>query len=502
MTDALSILLRQAGLPASSDCLACEVCCRFPEAASPLAPFFCDDEISRAGTAGLGRNVFPPGTYGPGHAIILRRERSAFVCPALDVSSHACTIYAERPLDCRLYPFMLMYTPGGDGVVLGLDTYCPVMARHTDHAASAEGTGTGFAADVASLAAQLDGPLREAIVQRRGMVSDWKEHVRPLKTLPALSRALCGTDLGLARLVPSAQPALRPFFEAQEGRLCTHAFAALALWDGVFDLYWKVCGERLLIFAEGDGDCFLLTVPLGAGDAAGPAEEALYVMKQRCPGAPSPRLQDVDEPTRQLLVDDGWRVRDATVEYVYRRADLAGLRGNRYEKKRQMCNRFERERAWQWRAFSSDDFPAAVALHGQWLARRRERFPDPFYVAQAEVSFRCAYRALRAADALGLTVRVLWADDRLAGFTAGCPLHDGETFAVLFEVADLAVKGAAQFMSRRLCGELDGFPFINAGSASGLPNLARVKESYRPAHRLGAYVLVREAVEHERGPGP
>jgi hypothetical protein len=78
---------------------------------------------------------------------------------------------------------------------------------------------------------------------------------------------------------------------------------------------------------------------------------------------------------------------------------------------------------------------------------------------------------------------------RMAGFTAGCPLHDGRTFHVLFEISDLAVKGAAQFLFRELCREARTFEWINAGSASGLDNLARVKESYRPSARLAAHTL-------------
>jgi hypothetical protein len=78
----------------------------------------------------------------------------------------------------------------------------------------------------------------------------------------------------------------------------------------------------------------------------------------------------------------------------------------------------------------------------------------------------------------------------MAGFTVGCPLHDGRTFHVMFEVSDLSVKGAAQYMFRELCREMQPFDRINAGSASDLDNLARVKESYRPAERLPSHTLV------------
>jgi hypothetical protein len=131
-----------------------------------------------------------------------------------------------------------------------------------------------------------------------------------------------------------------------------------------------------------------------------------------------------------------------------------------------------------------------MALYSSWLKERTAAHPGEVYAAQAEASWRALYRALRDAEALQLVARALDADGRMAGFTVGCPLHDGRTFHVMFEVSDLSVKGAAQFMFRELCREVQSFERINAGSASDLDNLARVKESYRPSERLPAHTLV------------
>jgi hypothetical protein len=141
-----------------------------------------------------------------------------------------------------------------------------------------------------------------------------------------------------------------------------------------------------------------------------------------------------------------------------------------------------------------------MALYSNWLKQRTAAHPGEVYAAQAEASWRALYRALRDTEALQLTARVLEADGKMAGFTVGCPLHDGGpalrslgeggTFHVMFEVSNLTVKGAAQYMFRELCREMKLFDRINAGSASDLDNLARVKESYRPSERLSAQTLV------------
>ena len=153
-----------------------------------------------------------------------------------------------------------------------------------------------------------------------------------------------------------------------------------------------------------------------------------------------------------------------------------------------------------------------MALYDAWLKARTGSRADEVYTAQAEASWRAVYRGLKDAEALQLAVRVLETEGRTAGFTAGCPLHDGKlvrrsgatakrggfggqvseggTFHVLFEISDLSIKGAAQFMFRQLCREMQSFETINAGGASGLDNLARVKESYRPSARLPSHTLV------------
>lgn len=482
MSETVNGIIEQSGRLRASECLACDVCCRFPKADSLLAPFFSHEERVRAAAAGMPGNAFLPGRYGVGGQALLCAAERGFLCPGFNAAMNGCKIYAERPLDCRLYPFMLMYEAGGGGVWLGVDEYCPVMTARREEA--------HFRVCVERLAEQLDGPLVGEVVARSGIVSDWPEHVKPLRRLGRLSAALCGTRLGLARLAPSARAQVEPFFEAHGSGLLAHTFASVAAWGDVFSLYWKVCNERLLIFAEGDGDCFLIVPPLGRGDVRQPAAEALRIMRALCPHGASPRIQEADENIRAALAGNSWRVRETAVEYTYLRKELAELRGQRYEKKRQMCNRFEHDRAWVWRPYVSEDFPVVTTLYRRWLDQRLRAYPEEFFHAQAEASFRAVTRALRVADALGLTARVLEADGSIAGLTAGMGLHDRRSLGILFEVTDLSVRGAAQFIFREFCREMTSFEYVNAGGASGLESLAQTKQSYRPFHLVASSVLM------------
>ena len=62
---------------------------------------------------------------------------------------------------------------------------------------------------------------------------------------------------------------------------------------------------------------------------------------------------------------------------------------------------------------------------------------------------------------------------------------------VLFEVADLKLKGISQYIFRELAKEMN-YKYINIMDDSGLDNLKRVKLSYRPYRMIENFVVSRE----------
>lgn len=97
-----------------------------------MAPYFTSEEQKRAvrqkgGAGGLSFRPegkinlvpFPAHIDSPGH-------QAGSICPAFDPETHFCGIYAERPLDCRLYPFLLIKKE--ENVILATDTKCPFIS--------------------------------------------------------------------------------------------------------------------------------------------------------------------------------------------------------------------------------------------------------------------------------------------------------------------------------------------------------------------------------------
>jgi Fe-S-cluster containining protein len=111
-------------------CLACTGCCRYPVARSAWSPLFLYKEI----VALTEENVVPSCLFAeanarPGRAarICLVEQPSGFVCPCLEVPTNMCRIYGHRPLDCRLYPFLLARK--GNQSYLAVDKKCPYARK-------------------------------------------------------------------------------------------------------------------------------------------------------------------------------------------------------------------------------------------------------------------------------------------------------------------------------------------------------------------------------------
>ncbi|MCG9127921.1 YkgJ family cysteine cluster protein [Candidatus Poribacteria bacterium] len=111
-------------------CLSCDVCCRFLESDSPLAPIFTKQETQKAITLGADPSLFQPMQDGNSSQITLKPYKDYYICPFFKPETSECLIYNNRPLDCQLYPFALMYTEDKSQIVLGIDMLCPYSEEH------------------------------------------------------------------------------------------------------------------------------------------------------------------------------------------------------------------------------------------------------------------------------------------------------------------------------------------------------------------------------------
>ena len=158
-------------------CLACDVCCRFPERESFLRPYFTAEETARAIAFGASPESFPQPAGGR-IRLAPHPDGEGFICPCFDHRTQECAIYPVRPLDCRLYPLSLMRDEAGRALVLGLDTKCPYV-RDPAHAPRLD-------AYARRVGRTIESGLRDVVHAHPDLVGRYQDDVAPRMTLGPL----------------------------------------------------------------------------------------------------------------------------------------------------------------------------------------------------------------------------------------------------------------------------------------------------------------------------
>jgi uncharacterized protein len=115
-------------LIASEVCLECPVCCRFPEKQATLSPFFFPEERKQAESLKL-KGSFREAAVGKASKAKLVACGHGFACSFFNPEDHTCQTYEARPLDCSMYPAVVMESRDRQKVFLGADTKCPALKR-------------------------------------------------------------------------------------------------------------------------------------------------------------------------------------------------------------------------------------------------------------------------------------------------------------------------------------------------------------------------------------
>ena len=121
----MSPLIQLEQIVPSKVCFSCDVCCRFLDQDSFLAPIFTQTEMGNAIKNGAETNLFRTTADGKSAQVKLTPHGDMYICPFFNSETSECTIYPIRPLDCQIYPFALMYNQNRTQVVLGVDMICP-----------------------------------------------------------------------------------------------------------------------------------------------------------------------------------------------------------------------------------------------------------------------------------------------------------------------------------------------------------------------------------------
>ena len=291
----------------------------------------------------------------------------------------------------------------------------------------------------------------------------------------------------------------KPIFDEYAHRMCprlsSYAFAPLYVWREHFQFYWTHLMEHLCIFAKQNDDYFMPILPMpyeaNSWSYLSVVREAYRLMLELSRNPYIARIENVPREMLSFFEKNGFCSTLKETEYLYETETLSKLSGNRYKGKRSAYNAFAtRYPSATLDPYCSTNRDACFALYEAWRTTRAAQYSDEIYCAMLNDSRSAHQIAITHADALELLGGVVRIDDEIKAYTFGYPLN-ADTFCVLFEIADLNIKGLAQFIYREFCRELMGtYKWINAMDDSGLESLRRVKHSYHPTRLIPLYNVV------------
>lgn len=295
-------------------------------------------------------------------------------------------------------------------------------------------------------------------------------------------------------ITPADHQRFKPFFKHQPYDLCSYSLLSIIVWQN--DAYRPLAAitdDALIISTDFTRD---------------PEKRYLLLPVSAQKEYPPRTLHDLAQSAgckRYWFVPDSYikKYGDATIrsyftiepqpeydDYIYRRKDLANLRGNRFSKKRNLIKQFEREyvnsnraRIEKVTAGSADE---CVEFIEAWCQERECEADAQSEMACEKQAVLNAIWNLDALETNGLLLRI---DGKVCAFGIGAYLTD-DMGVLHFEKAFTKMKGLYQYFDKECARRLfTTETFINKESDMGEPNLARAKKSYHPIRMIQSYQL-------------
>jgi len=234
--------------------------------------------------------------------------------------------------------------------------------------------------------------------------------------------------------------------------LSANCFINVIIWKDFFDFKWQIIDRNLCVFAENKIGCFLCIPPLGRKISSAAVKRCFQVMDAKNLDKNISRIENIEKKDCGIFCKLGFKPVLKSHDYLYRRKDLAGLKGNAYKSKRAAVNYFIKNYQFTFLPFSKKYSGQCLSLYKKWAIGRKKAYQDRIYQQMIDDNLQALQVALRNFSKLDLVGRIVKVKDKISGFTCGFRLNK-DTFCILFEVADLNIKGLANFMFREFWKE-------------------------------------------------
>ena len=174
-------------------------------------------------------------------------------------------------------------------------------------------------------------------------------------------------------------------------------------------------------------------------------------------------------------------------DYLYNTQELAELPGNRFHKKKNLLNQFNKSYEYSYSEMTSDCVESVLQMQEEW-SKWREVEDSPSLLAENHAIFR----VLELWDSIpGLVGGAIHMNGRVVAYTVGepgCP----DTMVIHFEKGMPGYKGIYQAINNSFAKQVaeDGrFAMLNREQDLDDEGLRKAKESYNPVDYVKKYTV-------------
>ena len=169
-------------------------------------------------------------------------------------------------------------------------------------------------------------------------------------------------------------------------------------------------------------------------------------------------------------------------DYVYSVPELVELKGNKFHKKKNLLNQFERSNIFEYTPMQADCVEEVLDMQAEWHGW--QEYPSEALVAENQAISRVLKNFDRLQSLLGGTIRV---DGKVKAYTVG-ELLSPDTIVIHFEKGDTRFKGIYQAINKHfLAAQEDRFALVNREQDLGDEGLRKAKLSYNPVSFMKKY---------------
>lgn len=270
-------------------------------------------------------------------------------------------------------------------------------------------------------------------------------------------------------------------------RNCDLAFANMYVWQFLYDT--QIAEDNGFLFVKywfHSKPYFML--PLGKGDLKHGVEKIIeYAASNNLRFCFQGLVTEMKQELEKCMPEKfHFTTNSDYSDYIYRREDLVGLTGTRYQPKRNHINQFKRHYPdYKYVAITSEIIPQCLSLLSYWKDINQDQKDKSFIALESES--KAITRGFESYNELNLHGGALLVDNKVIAFTYGSPINNN-VFDVAVEKADATYTGVYAMINHEFVKTIpEQYTLINREEDLGIEGLRKSKLSYHPFEKLDKY---------------